>query len=205
MKKGLSRRLFIQRSVTTGIGLAALNNNLSAFSYPAYSGYSGTIKKPEWLKSPIVSKGSNQEPLVFQIRRGGLSIQAKENYLQSHSAQNVKAIKEFGGTFFMSHVFKGFGLEAEKPDIELAKKMSPLLHQNGIKMGTYVGSSIGYETFLVEMPEAEEWLVTDYLGQPVTYEGQYFRRRPYFAHKGYRNYIKRVVEIAINEIGSDLI
>jgi len=34
----------------------------------------------------------------------------------------------------MSHVYKGFGIEAEKPEIELAKKLSPLLHENGIKM-----------------------------------------------------------------------
>jgi hypothetical protein len=162
-------------------------------------------KKPDWLKGPVVLKGSNQEPLIFQLRRGGVTRKTEENYLQSHSAQNVKEIKEFGGTFFMSHVNKGFGLEAEKPEIELAKKLAPLLHENGIKMGTYVGSSIGYETFLVEQPEAEEWLVPDYLGEPVTYGEQYYRRRPYFPHPGYRNYIKQVIKIAINDIGSDLI
>jgi hypothetical protein len=162
-------------------------------------------KKPEWLKGPIVLKGSNQEPLIFQLRRGGVTPKTEENYLQSHSVQNVKEIKEFGGTFFMSHVFKGFGLEVEKPEIELAKKLSPLLHENGLKIGTYIGSSIGYETFLVELPEAEEWLVPDYLGQPVTYGEQFFRRRPYFAHPGYRNYIKKVINIAVNDIGTDLI
>jgi hypothetical protein len=163
-----------------------------------------TTKKPDWLKGPLVMNGSNQEPLIFQQRRGGVSIKTEDNYLQSHTLQNVKDIKEFGGTLFMSHVFKGFGLEAEGPDIELAKKLSPLLHENGIKMGTYVGSSIGYETFLVEMPEAEEWLVPDYLGQPVTYGEQYYRRRPYFAHPGYREFIKKVIGIAIKDIGTDL-
>ena len=167
---------------------------------------SATIsKKPDWLKGPIVFKGSNQEPLIFQLRRGAVNTKTKENYLRTHSAENVKEIKDFGGTFFMSHVFKGFGLEAEKPEIELAKKLSPLLHENGLKMGTYVGSSIAYETFLIEKPEAEEWLVPDYLGQPVRYSDQFFRRRPYFAHPGYVNYIKQVVNIAIKDIGTDLI
>jgi len=163
------------------------------------------IDKPEWLKGPIVMKGSNQEPLIFQLRRGGVTTRTEANYLRSHTAENVMEIKEFGGTFFMSHVFKGFGIEAERPEIELAKKLAPLLHENGIKMGTYVGSSIAYETFLVEKPEAEEWLVPDYLGQPVTYGEQFFRRRPYFGHPGYREYIRQVINIAINEIGSDLI
>ena len=162
-------------------------------------------KKPEWIKGPIVMKGSNQEPLIFQLRRGGISLKVEENYLKSHTAENVQQIKDFGGTFFMSHVFKGFGIEAEREEIELAKKLSPILHKNGLKMGTYVGSSIGYETFLLEKPEAEEWLVPNYLGQPVTYGDQYYRRRPYFGHPGYKSYIKQVVDIAINEIGSDLI
>lgn len=163
-------------------------------------------KKPEWLKGPVVRKGSNQEPLIFQRRRGrGLSTIAKEKYLKSHSAQNVKGIKESGGTLFVSHFYKGFGLEAEKPEIELAKKLSLLLHENGMKMATYVGSTFGYETFLTEMPEAEEWLVPDYLGQPVTYGNEYFRRRAYFAHPGYRKYIKQVLQIAINDVGTDLI
>lgn len=162
-------------------------------------------KKPEWLKGPIVRMGSNQEPLIQQIRVGGASIQTEKNYLRSHSPEYIKEIKESGGNFFMSHVFKAFGLEAEKPEIELAKKFSLLLHENGIKMGTYLGSTIGYETFLVEKPRAEEWLVPDYLGQPVTYGDQYFRRRPYFAHPGYRKYIKQVIKIAINDIGTDLI
>lgn len=162
-------------------------------------------KKPEWLKGPVVLKGSNQEPLIFQLRRGSVSTRTEENYLYTHSAENVKKIKESGGTFFMSHVFKGFGIEAEKPEIELAKKFSPLLHENGIRMGTYIGSSIGYETFLIEKPEAEEWLVPDYLGQPVTYGDQFFRKRPYFAHPGYKNYIKQVLNISIKDIGTDLI
>lgn len=72
----------------------------------------------------------------------------------------------------MSHVYKGFGLKAEKEEIELAKKLAPVLHENGIKMGTYLGSTIAYETFLMEKPEAEEWLVPDYLGEPVNYWDQ---------------------------------
>ena len=51
-------------------------------------------KKPEWLKEPVVLKGSNQEPLIFQLRRGSVSARTEENYLYTHSAENVKKIKE---------------------------------------------------------------------------------------------------------------
>lgn len=161
--------------------------------------------KPDWLEGPIISKGNNQEPYIFRVRRGGISVNEKEKYLYSHSEEYVKKVKDFGSTYFNSHVFKAFGIEAERFDIEIAKEFSKLLHKYEIKMGTYIGSTIGYETFLVENPEAEEWLAPDYLGKPVTYGDQYYRKRPYFPHPGYNKYVKRIIKIAIDEINSDLI
>lgn len=181
------------------IGCSKNPSNLNSNDYAAIA------KKPDWLKGPFVMMGSNQEPLIFQRRKGGISSRTEESYLQSHSVENVKRIKASGGTFFMSHFYKGFGLEAEQPEIEMAKNFSSTLHENGLKMGTYVGSSIAYETFLVENPEAEKWLVPDYLGKPVVYADQYFRRRPYFAHPEYINYMKKVVNIAVKDIGTDLV
>ncbi len=49
MKKDLSRRLFIQRSVTAGIGLAAMND-LTAFASPAYSGMKPGLVTYQWGK-----------------------------------------------------------------------------------------------------------------------------------------------------------
>jgi hypothetical protein len=53
------------------------------------------------------------------------------------------------------------------------------------------------------MPEAREWLVPDYLGKPVIYFDQTFRRRVYFMHPGYRQYIKRVLRIAVEDFKVD--
>jgi hypothetical protein len=66
-----------------------------------------------------------------------------------------------------------------------------------------VGSTIFYETFLVEKPEAEEWFVPDYMGKPVTYFGQTFRKRVYFMHPGYVEYMKRVVRMGVEELKAD--
>jgi hypothetical protein len=163
------------------------------------------LRKPEWIKEGIVAGGSNHEPFIFYLRRGRIAHKTEENYLYTHSDEYIDRIKKQGATFYMTHAFKGFGLEAEKADIELAKDFASRLHAKGLKVGTYIGSSIAYETFLLEAPEAEEWLVPDYLGHPVYYHDQFFRRRPYFGHPGYRKYIKNVIRLAINEIGSDLI
>jgi hypothetical protein len=91
------------------------------------------------------------------------------------------------------------------PHREDARKLADLLHRFGIRVGVYVGSTIAYETFLAEKPEAEEWLVPDFFGRPVYYSNQTFRRRAYFMHPGYREYMKQVVRIALEDLHADLI
>ena len=167
----------------------------------------GPSARPSWLGEPTVTGGSNQEPLIFHIRRGtSLSALAEENYLRTHTEESVREVKGFGANFFMTHLFKAFGIEAEADEISRAKEFAALLHKYGFRVGTYVGSTIAYETFLVEKPEAQEWLVDDYFGKPVVYGGtQYFRRRPYFAHPEYKRYIKEILRTGIQEIETDLV
>jgi hypothetical protein len=74
-----------------------------------------------------------------------------------------------------------------------------------MKLGVYVGSTIAYETFLAEKPEAESWFVPDYLGKPVFYDSQTFRKRVYFMHPGYREYMRRVLRMAEDAFHADLI
>ncbi len=154
----------------------------------------------------MVAGGSNHEPWIFYQRRDGASPEKQKKYLYTHSQEFVDLLKERRATFYMTHAFKGFGLEIEKPEIELAREFVMRLHAKGIKAGTYIGSTLAYETFLLENPEAEKWLVPDYLGEPVIYGGtQYWRRRPYFAHPEYRAYIKKALRVALKDIQGDLI
>src|SRR6266705_4787683 len=50
-----------------------------------------------------------------------------------------------------------------------------------------------------------QWFVPDYLGRPVVYSNQTFRKRVYFMHPGYREYMKRVLRIALEDLHADLI
>jgi hypothetical protein len=64
---------------------------------------------------------------------------------------------------------------------------------------------VAYESFLIEHPQATDWFPPDYMGFPVTYGSQTFRKLPYFQHPDYKAYIKRVLKIAIQDIKADLI
>jgi len=194
----MNRREFMQ-------GVAA---GISATQIPALAvGEESAATSPRaWLKnSPFVAVGSWDDMPIFFRRVGGYGTWAEADYRSEHSEATVRKLKDLGVTMAIIDFFKGFGLQAEAEHINLARNLSGLLHQHGIRVGLYVGSTIAYETFLVEEPSAQEWFVPDYLGRPVIYGDQTFRKRVYFMHPGYVDYIKRVVRMGVEELKADLI
>ena len=161
---------------------------------------------PSWIsETPLVFVGNWDAMPIFRTRVGGNPSWQEEAYQKEHTEEAVKKYKEMGITMMLLHFYKGFGLKAEKEHIEEAKRLASICKQNGLKVGVYVGSTIGYETFLLEKPEASEWLVPDYMGKPVLYGDQTFRKRVYFMHPGYIEYIKKVLKIAVEDLKVDLI
>jgi len=165
-----------------------------------------TGKGPAWLNdSPIIMAGCWDDFPLFQKRMGGISTTIGNLYRKQGSDATVNALKEAGVTLGIIHFFKGFGLDAERDHIEDARLLARKLKANGIHVGLYVGSTIAYETFLIEKPDAQSWFLPDYLGKPLYYGDQTFRRRVYFMHPGYREYIKNVVRYGIAHLNPDLI
>ncbi len=164
-------------------------------------------QRPEWLDTiPIIVAGGWDSEPATQRRWGRLAINYIEEYEKRMSEENVVKLKESGITLVITHFFKGFGLEGEKEYMENTRKFAELCHKHGLRVGAYIGNTIITEQLLLELPEAEEWLVPDYLGKPVTYGGtQTFRRIPYIGHPGYQKYIKQVLKKAIEEAKIDLI
>jgi hypothetical protein len=162
--------------------------------------------RPEWLgNEPLIIVGNWDSMPIFRRRVGGVAADLDQEYARQHTEEAVQKLKDLGVTMAILHFYKGFGLEAEKEHIEDARKFAALLKKHGLRVGVYIGSTIAFETFLSEKPEAAEWLVPDYLGRPVYYGNQTFRKRVYFMHPGYREYMKRVLRIALEELHADLI
>jgi hypothetical protein len=164
------------------------------------------LSKPSWLKNePLIIAGNWDSMPIFRRRVGGNPVWQEEDYQKEHTEETVSKLKDLGVTMAVIHFYKGFGLEAEKEQLEYSRKLAALCKRHGIKVGVYVGSTIAYETFLLEKPEAEEWFAPPYLGKPVFYSGQTFRKRVYFMHPGYRQYMKRVLQLAVQDLKVDLI
>jgi hypothetical protein len=175
-------------------------------SRPSVETKTAPARRAAWLRNePLVIVGNWDSMPIFQRRRGGQPLGQEEQYRREHTEEAVVKLKDLGVTMAVIHFYKGFGLAAEKEHMDEARKLAALCKKHGLRVGVYVGSTIAYETFLAERPDAQDWLVGRFLGRPVTYGEQLFRRRVYFMHPGYREYMKSVLRIAVQELKADLI
>lgn len=164
------------------------------------------LPRPAWLKKePLIVAGNWDSMSIFRRRVGGNPVWQEEDYAREHTEETVRKLKELGVTMAVIHFYKGYGMRAESEQLEDSRKLTALCRKYGIRVGVYVGSTVAYETFLAEAPDAIDWFVPPYLGKPVFYHGQSFRKRVYFMHPGYREYMKRVLDIAIKDLKVDLI
>ncbi len=167
---------------------------------------SGPLRRPQWLREePLVIVGNWDSMPIFRRRVGGNPVWQEDDYRKEHEEETILKLKELGVTMAVIHFYKGFGLAAENEHMEDSRKLAALCKKHGLRVGVYIGSTIAYETFLREKPDAESWFVPPYLGRPVFYSGQPFRKRVYFMHPGFRDYMKRVLRIAIQDMKVDLI
>jgi hypothetical protein len=160
--------------------------------------------RPEWLKEGIVMVG-NWEPLTFRIRRGPRLPDEVKQWKLEHSEETVSKLKALGVTLMIANLHKGFGLKAEAQDIEDTRKLVEILHRHGMRGGGYVGSTMMYETFFLEEPEARNWVQVNELGRPTYYNSdQTFRLVACRNNPGYMAFLQKVMRKGVQELKLDL-
>lgn len=193
-----------------GVVAAGLANAGSATSYPPGE---QAAPRPEpqgaWLRNGLIDAGGSHEPYIFVVRRGGESLSAHEIYEHDQSEGVIRQLKSQGVEVFHTHLYKGFGMAAEMPEMEDTKRAAAIAHRYGMKVDTYIQwNTMMYETFFAEEPRAKEWIQCDALGRPImlTYGYQQsFRYRPCFSNQEYLNYLKKIVRYAVEEVKTDFI
>jgi len=147
----------------------------------------------------------SHEPIQFLRRRGTASPKDEDDYVRFHTRENIDAMYELGIRMPKRfHLFKGFGLKHEWPEIKKTIECAKYLHEKGMRISVYVGGTLFADTFFKEVPEARNWLRIDQSGHPITYSGyQMFRYFACLNHPDYRAYIKKVLDIALYEVEAD--
>jgi hypothetical protein len=167
------------------------------------------LPRSKWIENGLIDAGGNHEPYIFTVRRGGERLDARQQIDQAQSEEVLRKLKAQGVEVFHTHLYKGFGMAAEKPEMEETKRVAEIAHRLGLKVDTYIQwNTMMYETFFAEEPRARNWIQRDALGRPImlTYGYQQsFRYRPCFANQEYLDYLKKVVRYAVEEVKTDFI
>ena len=195
-------------TVAGGIALAKLGAG-AAFALDADGNANRMVEQGAWIENGLIDAGGSHEPHLFAVRCGGQSLNAREIYEHQQSEEVIRKLKDQGVEVFHTHLYKGFGMAAERPEMEDTVRTAEIVHRLGMKIDTYIQwDSIMYETFFVEQPRAKDWIQCDAFGQPVMIEYGYqqsFRYLPCFSNQEFIDYLKNVVRFAVTEVQTDFI
>ncbi|HLN01733.1 MAG TPA: alpha-amylase family protein [Bryobacteraceae bacterium] len=200
----MNRRSFLQTACA-----GALASGVGRLAGPAAAGEPPALPRAHWLENGLIDAGGSHEPLTFMLRVGSESRDAREQYERAQSEEVIRRLKEQGVEVFHTHLYKGFGMAAEKAEMEDARRTAALSHRYGLKVDSYIQwNTLMYETFFAEEPRAKDWVQRDADGRPIllTYGfEQSWRYRPCFANSNYLDYLKRIVRFAVEEVKTDFI
>ena len=162
-----------------------------------------------WLSRGLIDAGGTHEPYMFTVRRGGQRLDERRTNDYQESEELIRGLHDAGVEVFHTHLYKGFGMEAEREEMEETRKAVGIAHRLGMKVDTYIQwNSMMYETFFAEEPKAVDWIQRDVAGLPILLPygfQQSFRYRPCFSNQNYLDYLKKVVRYAIVDVKTDFI
>jgi hypothetical protein len=198
----VNRRRFLGSALAAP--LAAGQSNIEGVREPPPS-----LPKARWLENGLIDAGGSHEDYLFTVRRGGQSLDAREGYERAQSEEVIQRLKSQGVEVFHTHLYKGFGMEAEKAEMEDARRVAEIAHRHGLRVDSYIQwNTMMYETFFAEEPRAKDWIQRDISAKPILLVYGYqqsFRYRPCFANQNYLDYLKRIVRYAVEEVKTDFI
>ncbi|HUJ24049.1 MAG TPA: beta-galactosidase [Bryobacteraceae bacterium] len=201
----MNRRNFLSSALSAPLLAAQAGNDVSERSPQAPA----SLPRPRWLENGLIDAGGSHEGFLFTVRRGGQRLDARRSYEHEQSEEVIRRLKSQGVEVFHTHLYKGFGMEAEKSEMEDARRAAEIAHRHGLKVDSYIQwNTLMYETFFAEEPRAKEWVQRDISGKPILLVYGYqqsFRYRPCFANQNYLDYLKKIVRYAVEEVKTDFI
>jgi hypothetical protein len=188
---------------------AAAVGQIMKLPLPIGASVRSPLPRAAWLANGLIDAGGSHEPYIFVIRRGGESLDASKDYEWNQSEELIRSLSEQGIEVFHTHLYKGFGMAAERPEMEDARRAAAIAHRLGMKVDSYIQwNTLMYETLFAEEPRAKDWVQLDISGLPILLVYGYqqsYRYRPCFTHQEYLDYLKKIVRYAVEEVKTDFI
>jgi len=182
-------------------------------------------ERPQWLRREGMVMAGSWETLLYRVRRGRRGNTPPEWEAPDHgrdckptpqqlaawqretSDEMLTRLKSLGVNFLMIPLCKGAGMKAEMPYMQETARWTKRCHEAGIHVGVYADSStLLWDMFSKEVPEARDWLTLDKDGKPIAYSrGQPFRYRYSRNHPDAHDYFLKVIKFAVEEAKVDLL
>jgi hypothetical protein len=198
-----------RRDFMGSMAAAAAVGQIVKMPLPIGASVRSPLPRAAWLANGLIDAGGSHEPYIFVIRRGGESLDARKEYEWNQSEELIRTLYEQGIEVFHTHLYKGFGMAAERPEMEDAQRAAAIAHRLGMKVDSYIQwNTLMYETFFAEEPRAKDWIERDVSGLPILLVYGYqqsYRYRPCFTHQEYLDYLKKIVRYAVEEVKTDFI
>jgi hypothetical protein len=196
-----------RRSFIGGVIAVASSSRLTSGS--PIAGSSAAARQRNWTTTGLIDGGGSHEPYIFVVRRGGQRLDARQASEYQQSEELIRQLRDAGVEVFHTHLYKGFGMEAEREEMEETRNAVAIAHRLGMKADTYIQwNSMMYESFFAEEPKAVDWIERDVAGLPILLPygfQQSFRYCPCFNNQDYLNYLKKIIRYAIVEVKTDFI
>jgi len=115
----------------------------------------------------------------------------------------ARRMAELGLNCIHSRFYKGMGWEFEKKDFPRVKGFVENCHKHGVKVLAYTQFGTLYpETLRAEIPDIEDWALREYDGSIGLWHGDpamYYRWQPCYNSRAFRDYLKKLIRIALEE------
>lgn len=211
MKFLLNRRKFLALGSASAAATVTKTAECQAEQLQKALSSSGVISAVRWQREAErkseLAKGitwMTHEPLYFIRRRGGDHyVDEAEIYEQMYEPENIRRVAAAGVRYALIHFYKGFGLAYERKQIEKTRRAAELMHQHGMKVGLYFAGTMFIETMYREVPDARIWEQRDQYDRWVSYGSQTYRHYACPNEPAYRDYLKPILRIAVEEVKAD--
>ncbi|MDE3167365.1 MAG: beta-galactosidase, partial [Acidobacteriota bacterium] len=145
----------------------------------------------------------SHEPLEFLLRRGDHFDDETERYQRMYDPSNLRQMAGAGVRWGRLYFYKGFGLEYERANMEKDVRAAALMHELGMKVALYMGGTMFTETLYRELPAAREWEQRDQDNKWIPYGMQTYRHYACPNEPAYREYLKRILKIGVEQVHAD--
>ncbi|MFA6561782.1 MAG: hypothetical protein WCV00_07710 [Verrucomicrobiia bacterium] len=130
----------------------------------------------------------------------------EEGFRREHSLEMMEELKKLGVTTVLTHYYEGFGPKSEEAGMRDARTLATMARKVGLRVGAYIGGTLGWESLLKEIPESGAWQAATPDGQPMLEDTKEpFRRLAAFLRPAYSDHLERILRRTVTEMRAEMV